>query len=131
MDADARLAAAAGGLAHALVDAAGLKGDAAGRLQSAVVEACEESFKHLTGNHSRLDLTFARFHDRLEVSLSHRCDSAPPSGSKAGERRASQKKESGAGSVSLAGVDRVQYETRGKECLIRLTKYFGGAAPAL
>ena len=130
MDADARLAAAAGGVARALVDAAHLESDAATGLQSAVVEACKESFKHLSGNHSHLDITFARFRDRLEVSLSRQCDSAPPAGGQSEEGPPSQRKQNGTGSASLAGVDRVQYETQGKKCLMRLTKYFGGPAPA-
>jgi hypothetical protein len=34
-------------------------------------------------------------------------------------------------SGALAGVDRVQHETHGKEIVTRLTKYLGQVAPSL
>src|SRR5947207_1228142 len=71
IDADARLAAAAGGVARFLADAAGLESDAVARLQSAVIKACLEAFEHLAGKHPHLEIDFARLSDRLAVSLSH------------------------------------------------------------
>src|ERR1700746_3109088 len=78
IDADARLAAAAGGVARFLADAAGLENDAGARLQAAVIEACLEAFEHLTATHPHLEVSFARFSDRLEVSLAHE-EAAPAS----------------------------------------------------
>lgn len=130
MDADARLAAAAGGVARFLADAAGLESDAVARLQSAVIEACLEAFDHLAGKHPHLEVTFARFSDRLEVALSHE-EAAPGIAVHTITSFADQKTESVANSGALAGVDRVQHETHGKETITRLTKYLRQVAPSL
>src|SRR5262245_26768713 len=124
LDADARLAAAAGGVARFLADEAGLETGAAARLQLAVIEACKHEFKFLAVNHSHLEITFARFRNRLEVALSHEVDSPSTAGAVPGERLAGQKPESGNDSAALVGFDRVQHETHGKEIVTRLTKYF-------
>jgi hypothetical protein len=130
MDADARLAAAAGGVARFLADAAGLESEAVARLQSAVIEACLEAFDHLAGKHPHLEVTFARFSDRLEVSLSHE-EAAPSIAVRTITGFAGQKTENDESSKALAGVDRVQHETHGKETIMRLTKYFRQVAPSL
>lgn len=122
IDADARLAAAAGGVARFLADAAGLESDAVARLQSAVIEACLETFEHLAGKHPHLEIDFARFSDRLEVSLSHE---------DAITGFAAKKIEPTGNSGTPVGVDRVQHETHGKEIVTRLTKYLGQVAPSL
>lgn len=129
IDADARLAAAAGGVARFLADAAGLEGDAASRLQSAVIEACLDAFEHLAGKHPHLEIDFARFTDRLEVSLSHE-DAGPAIGMHTITGFASKKPESES-SATPEGVDRVQHETHGKEVVTRLTKYLRQVAPSL
>src|SRR5215831_13145985 len=130
IDADARLAAAAGGVARFLADAAGLEGDAATRLQSAVIETCLRAFEHLTGQHAHLEIDFARFSDRLEVSLSHE-DAGPVVGIHTITGFAANKPEKTPDSATLSGVDRVQHETHGKEIVTRLTKYLGQVAPSL
>src|SRR5215472_9508235 len=109
MDADARLAAAAGGVARFLAEAAGLEGEAVARLQSAVIEACLEAFEHLTVKHSHLEVTFARFSDRLEVLLSHE-DAGPTIGIHTITGFGSQKGDRTESCSALAGVDRVQHE---------------------
>ena len=124
IDADARLAAAAGGVARFLADAAGLESDAVTRLQSAVIEACLEAFEHLAGKHAHLEIDFARFSDRLEVSLSHE-DAGPTVGMLTITGFAGKKLEHPANSGTPKGVDRVQHETHGKEVVTRLTKYLG------
>jgi hypothetical protein len=124
MDADARLAAAAGGAARFLADEAGLETEAGARLQSSVVAACKEAFRHLAPAHPHLEITFARFSDRLEISISHEGEAAV-----AGTRSASPKEQSKSNSDELRGVDRVQYEKHGKEMVTRLTKYLGKVAP--
>jgi len=129
LDADARLAAAAGGVARFFAEAAGLETDAVTRLQSAVLDACEEAFKHLGTKHPHLEVTFARFSDRLEVSLSHEED-APALDLRAITNLA-EKTGSGGNSEKLAGVDRVQRETHGKEVVTRLTKYLRQVAPSV
>src|SRR5215470_14111699 len=48
LDADIRLAAAVGGAARYLADAAGLENEAVSQLQSAILAACQEAFGHLT-----------------------------------------------------------------------------------
>ena len=130
IDADARLAAAAGGVARFLADAAGLEGDAVARLQSAVIEACLEAFEHLAGKHPHLEIDFSRFSDRLEVSLSHE-DASPAIGMHTITGFAANKLEQPGDSVTLTGVDRVQHETHGNEIVTRLTKYFRQVAPSL
>ena len=130
LDADARLAAAAGGVARFFADAAGLETEAVVRLQSAVRDACKEAFKHLSANRPRLEVTFARFSDRIEVSLCHEED-VPSFGLRTIASLARTKTGSGADSETLAGVDRVQHETRGKEVVTRLTKYLRQVAPSV
>ncbi|HXY23081.1 MAG TPA: hypothetical protein VEI73_00390 [Candidatus Acidoferrum sp.] len=121
MDADVRLAAAAGGVARFLADAAGLENAAIVKLQSTVVAACTETFEHLTRKHPHLDLQFSRFSDRIEVALSHKGDASPTVGMDA----AAGFSKSPSGSAAFVGVDRVQYETHGEEVVTRLTKYLG------
>ena len=130
IDADARLAAAAGGVARFLADAAGLEGDAVARLQSAVIEACLEAFEHLAGNHPHLEIDFSRFSDRLEVSLAHE-DAGPTVGMHTITSFSAARLEHSGNSGTPAGVDRVQHETHGKEIVTRLTKYLGQVAPSL
>src|SRR6266481_6527444 len=108
IDADARLAAAVGGAARYLADAAGMGNGKAVQLQSSVVAACVEVFHYLTGDHPHLQVTLARFADRIEVALSHHGDASPA-----------------VGLDSIAGFDRVQHETHGGESVTRLTKYIG------
>ena len=130
IDADARLAAAAGGVARFLAEAAGLESDAVARLQSAVIEACLEAFEHLAGKHPHLEIDFARFSDRLEVSLSHE-EAGPIVGIHTITGFATKKLEHSENSGTQAGVDRVQHETHGNEIVTRLTKYLRQVAPSL
>jgi hypothetical protein len=130
IDADARLAAAAGGVARFLADAAGLESEAVTRLQSAVIEACLEAFEHLAGKHPHLEIDFARFSDRLEVSLSHE-DAGPAVGMHTITGFAAREGDRTENSGALTGVDRVQHETHGKEAVTRLTKYLRQVAPSL
>ena len=130
IDADPRLAAAAGGVARFLADAAGLESEAVARLQSAVIEACLEAFEHLAGKHPHLEIDFSRFSDRLEVSLSHE-DAGPAIGMHTITGFAANKLEHPEDSVTLAGVDRIQHETKGNEIVTRLTKYLRQVAPSL
>ncbi len=108
IDADARLAAAIGGAARYLAEAAAMENAKAMQLQSSVVAACVEVFQYLTGDHPHLQVTLARFSDRIEVALSHHGDASPAGGLD-----------------SIAGFDRVQHETHGGESVTRLTKYIG------
>jgi hypothetical protein len=125
LDADVRLAAAAGGVVRYLADVAGLESDATARLQSAVIAACSEAFEHLTADSPRLEITFKRLPDRMEVAISHRGGSSPAVGldTIAGFAARMGGAESNPG--VFGGFDRVQYETQGGEAITRLTKYFG------
>ena len=120
IEADPRLAAAAGGAARYFADAAGLEAPAIADWQTAIVAACNEAFEHLTLEHPRLDVTLTRMVDRIEVALSHEGDPAPAVGL---DTLASLAPQSRGGSPVLGGVDRVQYETRGGIAVTRLTKY--------
>lgn len=127
IEADARLAAAAGGAARYLADAAGLEGPAISNWQTAIVAACKEAFEHLSLEHPKLKVTLTRLADRLEVALSFEGDTepavgldtlagfAPGASGVQGQRRGK--------SAVLGGVDRVQYETRNGVAVTRLTKY--------
>jgi hypothetical protein len=125
IDADARLAAAAGGVVRYLADLAGLENDAVARLQSAVIAACSEAFEHLTANHPRLQVIFIRFSDRIEVALVHLGERSPAIGLDTIAGFAAQVGGAGSSQAVFAGFDRVQYETHGGEAVTRLTKYIG------
>ncbi len=131
LDADTRLAAAAGGVVRYLADVAGLENDAIARLQSAVIAACSEAFEHLTADHPRLEVTFTRLPDRMEVALSHQGEGSPAVGLDTIAGFASRMGGPGSGSGVFAAFDRVQYETHGGQAVTRLTKYLGQVAPSI
>jgi hypothetical protein len=125
LDADARLAAAAGGVVRYMADVAGLENGAIARLQSAVIAACAEAFEHLTPDHPHLEITFTRFSDRMEVALSHQGEGSPAVGLDSIAGFAARIGGTNSNPGVFAGFDRVQYETHGGEAVTRLTKYFG------
>ena len=133
IEADPRLAAAAGGAARYLADAAGLEGPAITHWQAAIIAACKEAFEHLTQEHPRLDVSFTRLADRIEVALSREGDTGPAIGldSLAGFAPQSPNAPGKGRSASpvLGGVDRVQYETRDGIAVTRLTKYIAPTTP--
>jgi len=133
IEADARLAAAAGGAARYFADAAGLEGPAITDWQTAVVAACKEAFAHLTHQHPHLDVSFTRLADRLEVALSREGDTSPAVGldSLAGlaPQRGNPEGKTDGRSPVLGGVDRVQYETVDGVAVTRLTKYIAPTTP--
>ena len=131
IDADARLAAAVGGVARYLADIAGLEDEAVAQLQVSVVAACRETFDHLTGEHPHLEVTLTHFFDRIEVALTHQGEALPAVGLDSIAGFAAQIGGSAASSGGLAGVDRVQYETHGVETVTRLTKYIGRVRPGV
>lgn len=128
IDGDPRLAAAVGGAARYLADAAGLESEAISQLQSTVTTACREAFDHLTGDHPHLSVTLTRLPDRIEVALSHEGEMSPAVGLDTIAGLAAQVGGAPEGSSVLAGVDRVQYETQGSVAVTRLTKYISQGA---
>ena len=80
IDPDVRLAAAAGGAARYLAEAAGLTSEEAAELQKSIVAACQESFESLTGDHPHLTVTLMRYPDRIEIAIAHEGDAAPAIG---------------------------------------------------
>jgi hypothetical protein len=128
IDADSRLAAAAGGVARYLADGAGLENPAVARLQIAVVAACGQAFQNLDAEHPHLEVSLTRFADRIEVALAHRGDSAPAVGLDAIAGFAAQLGANPRGASAWSGVDRVQYETQSGSAVTRLTKYLGPAS---
>jgi hypothetical protein len=123
IDADARLAAAAGGAVRVFGESAGLTAEEVVELQKSVVAACEEAFEHLTGERPHLTVTLARYPDRIEVAMTHEGDAEPVVGL---DRIAGFAGHVG-GSGGLGGVDRVQYEAHDGLAVTRLTKYLGHA----
>jgi hypothetical protein len=123
IDADARLAAAAGGAARYLGESAGLTSDEVAELQKSIVAACKEAFEHLAGEHPHLTVTFSRYPDRIEVAMSHEGTAEPAVGL---DRIAGFASQLG-GSGGLGGVDRVQYDAHDGLAVTRLTKYLGHA----
>ena len=117
IDADARLAAAAGGAARYFGDLAGLENDAIALLQAATVAACVEAFAHLTPRRPYLDVTLTRLADRIEIALSHEGEgnSARGPNPKAGL--------AGGSSQKIEGIDSVQHQTRGTLAVTLLIKY--------
>ena len=69
IDPDVRLAAAAGGAARYLADAAGLDNGAVSALQTETVAACSKGLQQLTDN-QRVAVTVTRSPDRIEVVVS-------------------------------------------------------------
>lgn len=123
VDADPRLAAAAGGVAHYLADAAGLASEAASQLQSATIAACLQAFESVTLEHPLLQILYARYADRIEIVLAYKGGSAPAIGLDAIAGLAAASIQNGTAGSVFSGVDRVQYDTRGGEAVTRLTKY--------
>lgn len=115
LDADPRFAAAAAGGARYLGEAGGLSSEAASKLQSAILFACEEAFSHLDLPQTRVAVTLHQFSDRIEITILHHAD-APSVGLHA--------LLSGAASP-IDGIDRVQYEQIDGSSHTRLTKFFG------
>jgi hypothetical protein len=70
IDPDVRLAAAAGGAARYLADAAGLDNGAVSALQSETVAACSKGLQRLEETHQRVEVTVTRSPDRIEVVVS-------------------------------------------------------------
>src|SRR5258708_24313403 len=70
IEADPRLAAAAGGAARYFADAAGLEPPAGAGWQTAIVAAFKEAFAHLTRKPPRLNPRFTRLPDSSAVALS-------------------------------------------------------------
>jgi len=122
IDADARLAAAAGGAARYFAESAGLTKDEVRGFDKSVVAACEEAFEHLTGEHPHLTVTLTRYPDRIEVAMAHEGGGEPAVGL---DRVAGFANQLGSG--GLGGVDRVQYEAHEGLAVTRLTKYLGHA----
>ncbi|HLZ49885.1 MAG TPA: hypothetical protein VKP61_03975 [Candidatus Acidoferrum sp.] len=123
IDPDARLAAAAGGIARYFAASAGLTNEATVELQKSIIAACQESFEHLKGNHPHLNVIFSCFPDRIEVAMSCEGGEEPAIGLDSIAGFAQQL----GGSGGLGGVDRVQYEAHEGLSITRLTKYWGHA----
>jgi hypothetical protein len=122
IDADTRLAAAAGGAARWFADSVGLESEAMSKLQAVTIAACQEAFEHLSADNPHLEVTLTLFADRIEVALSHQGDAAPAVGL---DEIAGFAAKTGADGDqgALNGVDRVQYEAHGTTVTTRLTKY--------
>ena len=121
MDADPRLAAAAGGAVRYLADAAGLETQDVANLQAATVAACKEAFEALTPANDSVEVTISRYPDRIEIALAHTGEGSPAVGLDTIAGFASQ--VGGTSRDALHSVDRVQYETQGSSAVTRLTKY--------
>jgi hypothetical protein len=67
LDADGRLAAAAGGVARYFADAAGLDHEIVTEWQSEAIAACNRAFEHMNEPNQRLEVKIIRTPDRLEV----------------------------------------------------------------
>ena len=105
MDADERLAAAAGGAARYLADTAGLDNSEILGLQAAVVEACKYCF-HCHSSAKHCDIALQRLTDRIEIDLSFPGKQSPEGKEK----------------PSIAGVDGIECEFLEDSSRMRLTK---------
>jgi hypothetical protein len=113
-DPDIRLAAAAGGVARYLADAAGLAAKVVADLQSAVVTVCNSHLSQLRDSGQRLEVTVTRSPDRIEVAVT---------------RHAAAHSDIGAElQKNLAGVDQVQHENKSDKAVTRLTKFVSESA---
>lgn len=71
VDADPRLAAAVGGAARLLAEAAGLDEETASQWQRKVEMAYEQALAHPLGEVPRVDVKITRLVHRIEVALTH------------------------------------------------------------
>jgi hypothetical protein len=105
MDADERLAAAAGGAARYMADSAGLENAEILGLQAAVVAACKYCF-HCHGAAQHCDIALQRLTDRIEIELSFPGRQSPEGKEK----------------PAIAGVDQIECEFLEDASRMRLTK---------
>lgn len=111
MDADLRLAAAAGGVARYFADNAGMENEAILNLQAAVMSACKHCFRcHSSAASCEIDLL--RFEDRLEIDLSFPGKESPEGREK----------------PVLPGVDEVHCDFLENSARLRLVKYLGNGS---
>ena len=113
MDADPRLAAAAGGVARYFADAAGLDGAAVSDLQSATITVCKQEMATLAKLSRGLEVMVTRSPDRIEVAII-----TPANAGASAEQETSK---------AIAGVDQVESELRADKKVTRLTKYVNAA----
>jgi hypothetical protein len=111
MDADVRLAAAAGGVARYFADNAGLPNEAILEFQQSVMQACKHCF-HCHTSASSCDITLLRYEDRLEIDLD-----VP------GTERPQDKQE-----LKFPGVDEVHCDFLEKSARMRLIKFLRNGA---
>jgi hypothetical protein len=131
IDADPRLAAAAGGAARYFADVAGLENEAIIQFQAATISACNQAFGNLENDQACLEITVSHFSDRIEVAIAHKGEPSPAVGLDAIAGFAAQVGAAAGSNAAFAGVDRVQFDTQGPQAITRLTKYLGQAAPRL
>jgi hypothetical protein len=112
IDADARLVAAAGGVARYFADAAGLDNSAVSDLQSATIAVCQQQIETLEKLNGGMEVTVTRSPDRIEVAVS------TPATSDAAEEQ---------GPKTITGVDQVESELRADKKITRLTKFVSAA----
>jgi hypothetical protein len=101
--ADKRLAAAAGGVARCLADAAGMEASAAAKLQAATLAVCIAACAQVATTSQELSVEVMRFADRIEITVTH---AGPPL----------------VGIAVLPGVDRIDHESVAAGSVTRLAK---------
>jgi hypothetical protein len=111
MDADVRLAAAAGGVARYFADNAGLANEAILNLQESVMLACKHCF-HCHSSATSCEVTLLRYEDRLEIDLSVPGKESPQGNEK----------------PTLPGVDEVHWEFLENSARMRLIKFLGNGS---
>jgi hypothetical protein len=111
MDADVRLAAAAGGVARYFADNAGLANEAILNLQESVMLACKHCFD-CHSSATSCEVTLLRYEDRLEIDLSVPGKESPEGNEK----------------PALPGVDEVHCEFLGNSARMRLIKFLGNGS---
>jgi hypothetical protein len=105
MDADERLAAAAGGAARYMADSAGMENSEILGLQAAVVAACKYCF-HCHSAAKHCDIALQRLTDRIEIELSFPGKESPE----------------GKETPKIAGVDEIQCEFMEGSSRMRMIK---------
>jgi hypothetical protein len=111
MDADDRLAAAAGGAARYMADSAGMENSEILGLQAAVVTACKFCFK-CHSSATNCDISLQRLTDRIEIELMFAGKESPE----------------GKAKPSIPGVDEIVCEFLENSSKMRLIKMFVPAA---
>ncbi len=125
---DPRLVTAVAGAVGHFAKRSGFVAAAHQDLVAATEAACRDTFHLLPSADGTIDLAVGRYHDRVEVTISHCGEAIPTVGLDTFLQGAADVSPDGGltGLALLARVDRVQYQTENGVSSMTLVKYLAG-----